>query len=160
MSGVVIEVDVSDSQLDAEIAKLQQLEKGNGSNVSSGVDNTTESDEYAGYYDMRKQQRNSMFSDGDIASKSGMDALNNKSLLRAGMSLAQGEIPTNQLLRQALGIAGVSGTAGMLAISGIDLVIKKIVEIQAREEFDRKMKEYENRRKLDYQSAYRGVMTG
>ena len=47
----------------------------------------------------------------------------------------------------------------MLAMFGIDIAVKEIVALQTEAEFNKKMEEYENKRKIEYTSAYRGVMT-
>lgn len=152
--------------MDDAISKLDSLEK-QGSAVKEQATAATEpvvsdsfgasADEYAGYAEMREKQRDLMFSDG--SEEASGESLRAGRLTSAGLQVAQGHMPTNFLLREALAVAGVTGPWAMLAMFGIDIAIKEIVSLQTEAEFNKKMNEYEARRKVNYTSAYRGVMT-
>ena len=169
---IQIEIQVSDAELDAEIAKIDNItQQKQNSTISPGVSEADTfvspeynriaqaagSDEYESYFAMREQQRNDMFSTED---SSGFGSeLEAGRATHAALGLMQGQLPTNFIMHQLLREAGITGPMGILAVFGIDLAIKEIVALQTEQAFNDKMAKYEAQRKIDFTSAQRGVMT-
>ena len=111
---IQIEIQVSDAELDAEIAKIDSVtqQKQDAINVSGALEanvpdavvaSNVGSDEYEGYAAMREQQRNDMFSAED---SSGFGSeLEAGRATHAALGLMQGQLPTNFIIHQTVGVA-------------------------------------------------------
>lgn len=158
---IPVEIVVSDAELDAAIAKLDALEQ-QGANVSNapGVSaaSAVGSDEYAGYAEMRAQQRETMFN-LNTEGQSGYGSLEVGRGTYAALGLLRGRIPTNFLMRQLLREVGITGPLGILTIFGIDIAIKELVAIDVELKFNAKMRVFEAQRRVQFASIYRGLMT-
>jgi len=161
---VPIKIQVDTAEIDEAIAKLDSLEpktntSGNFGPLYEEVRNmptsTSKGDEYAGYAEMRARQRETMFPEEEGSEGS----FRTGRLIYAGYDIAQGRLPTQTLLRSVLSAAGLAGPEAIVAMLGIESIIKVIVALQTEATVNAAIEKYEINRQQNFIVAQRGVMT-
>lgn len=155
---IPIKIVVSDEEIDAALAKLDTLETGQVQ-VKTAKQQLEENFLAVPGYNVPGSNVSAK-AEAATAEKAGDSLLSlGRGEISALLGITQGRLPTDFAAREMLKAIGIVGPAAMIAMFGLDLIMKKIAEEQAAQKFNEEMARYEARRRADLSAAQRGVMT-